>query len=74
MTEIRADDTINAKPLSLAEGEEISDQNVALPEDQPNSITSPTQSCTGSSNPFEEPSFVDDDCGSDGTMANLSFE
>ena len=71
MTEIRADDTTDAQPP--ADGEDIADQNVALPLDQPDSVTSPSKSCAGLSNPFEEHSFTDDGYVSDGTVASLSF-
>ena len=67
MTDIRAHDTIDAQPSS--EGDDISDGHVALPPSQLDSTSSPTKSCTGSSNPFEEHSFTDDGYVSDGMIA-----
>lgn len=63
MTEIRADDTIDAQPFT--EGEDISVQPVEVPLDQPECVTSPTKSCAGLPNPFEEHSFTDDGYVSD---------
>lgn len=63
MTERRADDTIDAQPST--DGEDITDQTVALPLDQPDSVTSPTKSCAGLSDPFEQRSFTDDGYVSD---------
>lgn len=71
MTERRADDTIDAQPST--DGEDITDQTVALPLDQPDSVTSPTKSCAGLSDPFEQRSFTDDGYVSDGTRAPSSF-
>ncbi|KAL9133448.1 MAG: hypothetical protein Q9175_005373 [Cornicularia normoerica] len=61
MPEIHA--TIDAQPST--EGEDISNQIVALPVDQPDSVPSHTRSCTGLSDPFEEHSFTDDGYVSD---------
>ena len=67
MTERRADDSIDAQPST--DGEDITDQTVALPLEQPDSVTSPAKSCAGLSNPFEQHSFTDDGYVSDGTRA-----
>lgn len=63
MTERRADDSIDAQPST--DGEDITDQTVALPLEQPDSVTSPAKSCAGLSNPFEQHSFTDDGYVSD---------
>ena len=81
MTEIRAEATLDAKAsatatataTATADGEGISDQTAALPTQQQDSVPSPTRSCRGPPNPFEEHAFTESGCVSDGTMVPISF-
>ncbi len=69
MTEIRAHSTINAQPST--KGDDSSSEQAALPDDHPASTTSPTQTCAGLSNPFDQNSFIDDGYVSDGTLPSF---
>ena len=71
MPEIRAHDTIDAE--TAIEGDDISDQHVALPLHKPDSTRSPRTSCVGLSNPSEEDPFTDDGYVSDGMMASFTL-
>ena len=71
MPEIHADDTIDAE--TATEGDDISDQHVALPLDKPDSTRSPRASCAGLSNPSGEDPFTDDGYVSDGMVASFYF-
>ena len=72
MPEIRTNqtgETIDAQ--TSTEGDDISDQHVALLLDIPHSPTSPRTSCAGLSSPSEDNTFTDDGYVSDGTIASF---
>ena len=75
MGDVRAHDIDTQQPSADAtEGEDISDQRGVLPSsDQPDSPTSPTETCAGLSNPFEESSLNEDGYLGDGNDTLRTF-
>ena len=74
MSEIRGHETIDAQPSTVTtEGDDISDQHVALLSNLPDSTTSPTTSCTGLSNQSQDNAFTDDGYVSDGMITSFNY-